>query len=640
MFSVFSARFSGRMAALLLLVSTALPGLVLGDVAEEQKLTPTAVSGALAGGSSSIFGSTAVVGAKNDDGDGCTAGAGAAYVYTRAPMTTVWTKVATLCASDGVDGDLFGASVSINAGNIAVGAPGRDSARGAVYVFSGGGSTWTENGTILSAGASAGGGLGSAVSIQGFTVAAGAPNTFVNSPHGGSDVGVTIVYTSNDGGVNWTNTTFRPNGGQARNGALFGSAVSLSGSTILVGAPGFRTGQKQNSGAVFVFVNSGSIWTQQARIRPANVENVFTGASVSLFQDKGAFGAPGAGSNAGAVYVYNRSGTTWSSQGTVNGAAGSQLGTSVSLQGSPFTVLAAGAPQANSQGGRAFEYGSSGGAFSLLNELLPSDNDPGDVFGSSAKLDAGRVIVGAPAKGPGAAYIFKVRSASTTTITGIVDDTHFDEDSLTGVPYDVFVSVTDPDVAATPTGSVHFDDSNGGSCDAALSESVLGTATGSCTLTSSFFGSLTMNASYGGDLSFAASSDSVAHTVTGNHFVFDPAPSNVLQGTKETGVVVKLLNGADELIDDSTTQVTVTANDTCGESGTPIGTLTLTNGMADFSGMGPNFYTVTSNGALNYTAQESPFDAMTSPASATSGNFDVDADSDIAYADGFEDCRL
>jgi len=385
--SLFSTRFNGRVAALLMLALV--PGFASAIVNEEQKLSPTANAGAQAGRSSAIFNDTAVVGAPADSGDvgGCTPGAGAAYVFTRSG--TVWTKVATLCASNGVSGDLFGTSVSINAGNIAVGAPGAGSGTGAAYVYTGSGASWTENATILNAGAAAGGSLGQSVSIQGFTVAAGAPTTTVG---GKVNTGVTIVYTSNDSGVNWTHVTFRPNGGQARNGALFGSAVSLSGNTILVGAPGFRTGTKQNSGAMFVFVNNGSIWTQQARIRPANVANVFTGTDVSLFQNIAAFGAPGTNGSRGAVYVWTRSGTTWTQTANIadpGNTAGDLFGSSVAIQGSPSTILSAGASGA-APGGAAYEFGSSGGPYSLLNQLVANDNASGDAFGASTRLDAGR----------------------------------------------------------------------------------------------------------------------------------------------------------------------------------------------------------------------------------------------------------
>jgi hypothetical protein len=381
------------------------------------------------------------------------------------------------------------------------------------------------------------------------------------------------------------------------------------------------------------------VWTQQARIRPANTANVFTGSSVSLFQDDAAFGAPGANR----VYVYHRNGTTWSQVDAVNQGSDNSFGSSVAIEGTPISVLVASEFLANAAAGRTFEYGSTGSAYSLLNELVPTPAPAaGEIFGSSVAFNAGRALVGSSGGNgnTGEAYVFKLRSESTTGITGIVNPLDLMTDSLTGVPYTVYVSVLDPAVSNTPQGSVHIDDGNGGSCDASLSEDQLGLASGSCDLTSSFFGQLTITASFGGDLNLAPSSDSKLHKVTGNHFVFDPnAQTNVVEGETGTGVVVKLLNGADALIDDSTTQVTVSVQDTCGNPNT-VGTLTLTNGVADFSGIGPKFYTTTTNGALNYTAQESPFSPSTSPSSATSGNFDVDANADILFADGFEDCRL
>ena len=212
------------------------------------------------------------------------------------------------------------------------------------------------------------------------------------------------------------------------------------------------------------------------------------------------------------------------------------------------------------------------------------------------------------------------------------------------MPYTVNVTVTDGSGGTgTPTGSVHLDDSNGGACDALLAPSGAGDghAAGSCAITSNFFGTLTMNASYGGDASFSASNDSAPHAVTGDHFAFSPStPPNQLEGTETTGVTVQLLDGANNVItSDSTTQVTLIVNDTCGNPDT-IGTVALANGIANFTGIGPKYYTVTSGGALNMNAQQSPFNFLTSPSSATSGSFDVDANADILHADGFEDCRL
>lgn len=241
--------------------------------------------------------------------------------------------------------------------------------------------------------------------------------------------------------------------------------------------------------------------------------------------------------------------------------------------------------------------------------------------------------------------MFQFQNPSVTKITGFSADP-----SLTGVPYTVTATVTDGTGSNnTPTGSVHFDDSNGGTCDAVLAldpdiSNTDGHAIGSCSLTSNFFGTLTMNASYGGDLSFSSSTDSTQHDVTGNHYVFSPAtPPNVLQGTQLSGVSIQLLNGNNDLITSDTSTVDVVVNDNCGQDA--IATVTLNGGVADLSGLGPKFYTITNGGALNMNAQQNPFNASTSPTSATSGNFDVTSNlvvdgGDILFADGFEDCRL
>ncbi|HET7778744.1 MAG TPA: hypothetical protein VFL07_09340, partial [Rudaea sp.] len=487
------SRFLGRSAALLMLAA-AMPGLAFADLSDEQQLAPTANAGALAGNSVAISddGSVAVVGAPGDE---------AAYVFTR--VLTVWTKVATLTASDNVVGDHFGASVSISGdgtvANIAVGAPGRASNAGGVYLFTGSGLIWTQNtnSPLVSALTSAGQ-LGTSVSIQGFRIASGAPHSTVNNK---ANTGVAIVFDSNDLGVTYTRSTFRANGGQARTDSLFGTSVSLSGNTVLVGAPGYHTGPKANSGSVFIFVNNGGAYTQQTNIRPANIANNFAGAAVSLFNNTAAFGTPGANGGKGAVYVYNRTGTTWSQTTTVanpSNTAGEGFGSSVAQLGQ---FLIAGAPGANSNTGAAYEFG--GTNYPLLNQLIPAPSQAaGATFGFSASVNSGRALVGAPTDGAaGSAYVFKFLVPSVTKIVSTSVDPLA---ATTGVPYTVNVKV-DHDIggSGTPTGSVHIDDSAGGSCDAALD----GTGNGSCDITSNGFGFVTLTATYPGDLKFSPSQD-------------------------------------------------------------------------------------------------------------------------------------
>ena len=114
--------------------------------------------------------------------------------------------------------------------------------------------------------------------------------------------------------------------------ARFGNrvAVSANGTTLAVGA----YGEGGNTGAVYVFIRTGSTWSQQARITAPNGEaNDYFGNAVALSADGNtlAIGADGESgnqtgtfatmpatnnlaSNSGAVYVYSRSGATWSQQ--------------------------------------------------------------------------------------------------------------------------------------------------------------------------------------------------------------------------------------------------------------------------------------------------------------------------------------
>ena len=114
---------------------------------------------------------------------------------------------------------------------------------------------------------------------------------------------------------------------------LFGSNVVLSNDTLVVGAPqedsnasGVNGNQADNSaptsGAVYVFVRSGRIWTQQAYLKASNTgAGDFFGlgcprrrhAVVGAQEDSNATGVNGnqgnnSAANAGAAYVFTRSG--------------------------------------------------------------------------------------------------------------------------------------------------------------------------------------------------------------------------------------------------------------------------------------------------------------------------------------------
>jgi ABC-type transporter Mla maintaining outer membrane lipid asymmetry permease subunit MlaE len=151
-------------------------------------------------------------------------------------------------------------------------------------------------------------------------------------------------------------------------GDQFGISVALSGDTLAVGARnessnavGINGAQNNdlalNSGAVYVFTRTGTVWTQQAYLKASNTgANDTFGSSVALSGDTLAVGASLESSNAtgiggdqnndlapgsGAVYVFTRTGTVWTQQAYIkasNTGANDFFGISVALSGDTLAV--------------------------------------------------------------------------------------------------------------------------------------------------------------------------------------------------------------------------------------------------------------------------------------------------------------
>jgi hypothetical protein len=106
-----------------------------------------------------------------------------------------------------------------------------------------------------------------------------------------------------------------------------------------------------------VFVGSGATWTQQAKLIASDgaVSDGF-GISVAISGTTAVVGAPGKNSYTGAAYVFVGSGTTWTQQAKLtaaDGAANDQFGYSVAISG---TTVVVGADGKNSGTGAAYVY--------------------------------------------------------------------------------------------------------------------------------------------------------------------------------------------------------------------------------------------------------------------------------------------
>ena len=288
--------------------------------------------------------------------------------------------LAKLTASDGGENNEFGYAVSTTGNVVVVGAPyatvGGHRAQGAVYVFKKPSSGW-------------------------------------------QDMSQAAKLTASDGEGN----------------AFFGSSVSMSGDTIVVGADGASVHSSLSQGAAYVFVQPASGWADMIEtaklVAPDGAINSYFGSSVSISGDTVVIGADGANVGtdnfAGAVYVFVKAARGWTTATqpsakltASDGSKGNQLGYSVAIYGD--TVIA-GARSAlvgtNPRQGAAYLFVKPAGGWKAMTEtakLTAADGSTNSQFGYSVSIDGDVVVVGAPSRdSAGAAYLFARPNSGWTT---------------------------------------------------------------------------------------------------------------------------------------------------------------------------------------------------------------------------------
>ncbi len=206
----------------------------------------------------------------------------------------------------------------------------------------------------------------------------------------------------------------------------FGISVDLDGDYAIVGA-NEDDDKGRDSGSAFVYLRSGSGWTQAAKLTASDGEaEDYFGCSVAISGDcaiVGAYEEDERGTGSGAAYVFQRSGSGWAQVAKLtasDGAAGDRFGCSVALDGEYALVgayVAAGAWD-NSGAAYVFQKPESGWAdtSAYAAKLAASDGTASGQFGSSVALDGECALIGAPRIGAyeNSAYVFR-RSGSVWT---------------------------------------------------------------------------------------------------------------------------------------------------------------------------------------------------------------------------------
>jgi hypothetical protein len=288
-----------------------------------------------------VYESSNATGVNGNQGNNSALNSGAAYVFVRSG--TNWTQQAYLKASNTGAGDWFGFPVAVSGDTIVIGAKNEDSNAtgvngnqtnnsatdsGAAYVFVRDGTNWVQQAYLKASNTGAGDHF-APVAISGDTLVVGAllegsKATGINgnqSDNTATDAGAAYIFVRN--GTNWSQQAYLKASNTGA-GDHFGSAVAISGDTLVVSAAheaskatGVNGNQSDNSameaGAAYVFVRSGTNWSQQAYLKPSNTrtfEGFFGevpnssfefGYSVAISGDTVVVGAPGESSNATGV---------------------------------------------------------------------------------------------------------------------------------------------------------------------------------------------------------------------------------------------------------------------------------------------------------------------------------------------------
>ncbi len=354
----------------------------------------------LFGNSVAVFGSYAVVGAKNAD---------VAYILKSDENNPDnWEQIAVLNPAQVQAADEFGASVAIAENLIVVGAPQDDDLgadAGAAYIFAKNTSgAWNMVKKITAADGFAGDNFGTTVAVSGTKVLVGASM----NDEKGLNAGAAYVFDQNQGGANNWGQVVKITAPDGQAGDMFGASLDLDGDLAVIGA-NLDDDKGINAGSAYVFgkdQGGANAWGQVKKLT-ANDGAPFDnfGVSVGIGSDVVIIGAnlnDDKGSNSGSAYIFERNfGGVTDSWGQAtkllaqDGTASDQLGISVAVNGN-FAV--AGARFDNIKGtnsGAAYVWEHQpNGTWEYVSKLYDAQGDKNDQFATVLDIYKRTVIIG------------------------------------------------------------------------------------------------------------------------------------------------------------------------------------------------------------------------------------------------------
>ena len=393
-------------------------------------------------------------------------GAGAAYIYRR--EAGEWEQKRNririrMIPTDPDGATLFGVSVDIKGEMAVIGAIGGKVGQeivGAAYIFTQNEPPfWNQHTKLTSADRIAGDQLGYAVALGENEVIVGAPRHNA----GGLSSGAAYLFQQREDG-SWVEGA-KLSDGETASEDQFGVSVAISGNFAVSGAQQ-DDDLAPNAGAAYIFERSGSLWLQRMKLtaEDAKAGDLF-GNAVAMDGETVVVGAPGAdvaGPEAGAAYVFVQAGDEWVQQAKLIGddiGIFDRFGSVVSVYGDTAVVGAAGKDEVGTDSGAAYVFVRNGGTWTQQAKLVPQDAVPGDLFGFAVSVYGEHILVGAyqsDAAGPdtGAAYLFTRNGARWTQDLQLLSN-----DISVGDAFGYAVNLTDgAAIIGAPKEDRHIDD--------------------------------------------------------------------------------------------------------------------------------------------------------------------------------------
>ena len=242
----------------------------------------------------------------------------------------------------------------------------------------------------------------------GSSAAIGDGEFFVGEPHNTYSPGVVYVYRM-DGGT-WKAAS-ELTAADASNNDSFGRSIAANGNTLLIGA----TTVGNDAGAAYIFQKTGNAWKQAARLNATGLsKGDALGRAVALKGDLALVASWGADSGRGAVYAFRRGAGGWTQEGRLSapdGESGDFFGSALAIGNDKVFI---GAMSKDSARGAIYVFKRDAGTWSQDTVLQVRGIDANSRLGSSLHFEDGMLLAGAPGynRNAGGVAIFKADSAS------------------------------------------------------------------------------------------------------------------------------------------------------------------------------------------------------------------------------------